>query len=101
MTEAEKAAEMPQIKWIKNDPGKHKWFSDGSRFLVALRVGKNGGPYHWEYAVVITDCDGEGMQLRSGCDDGCYYSDWTWLDFEYFALLEGSIPTDWIDENDC
>ncbi len=84
--------ELPVINWIKNDPKEHQLFTDGSVFLVALRVGKNGGPYNWEMDVVAVDCDGEGMNLKSR-DCGCFYDGWIWSDIEYFALIEGYLPS--------
>lgn len=81
----------PHIDWVKNDKEKHQFFTDGSRFLVALQVGRQGGPYEWEFAIVVTNCDGEGMTLQ--WPEGEYYSDWNWEDFEWFKLLEGEMPT--------
>jgi hypothetical protein len=80
----------PQIEWIKNDPGKHQVFGDGSTFLVALQVGPTGGPYKWDFDVVKANCDGESMYLEDR--EGNAYSTWDWSDFEFFALLEGEIP---------
>lgn len=85
--------DLPSIQWIKNDPKKHTWFTDGSVFLVALRTGKSGGPYTWDFDKVRINAD-ENMSLTiSEC--GCSYDAWSWEDFEYFALLEGSMPTEW------
>lgn len=82
----------PQIKWIKNDPEKHKFFVDGSTFLVALQVSTKSAPPEWDFDVVTTDCDGESMHLRVRDNGDAYYS-WTWDDFEYFHLLGGDMPT--------
>jgi hypothetical protein len=45
----------------------------------------------WEFDVVETDCDGERMTLRYR--DGESYDAWVFDDFEFFALLEGEMPT--------
>jgi hypothetical protein len=87
----------PNINWIKNDPDKHKFFTDGSVFLVALQVRNiKNKTTQWEFDVVRTDCDGEGMHLTQKC--GCSYDDWSWDDFEYFKLLDGNLPTFDIEE---
>ena len=84
----------PQISWVKNDPKKHTVFEDGSTFLVALRVNK-GFKLHWEFDVVKWDCDGEGGHMVHRGANGIYeaYDVWEWEDFEYFYLIEGSMPT--------
>ena len=81
----------PKIKWIKLDSEKHCFFEDGSEFLCALQVKNNKtNEINWEFAIVITSCDGERMELQT--ESGESYDDWTWFDFEYFALLNGSMP---------
>ena len=86
----------PDIKWIKNDPEKHKYFTDGSKFLVAILVGPNGGPYTFDFDVVETNADGEGMDLTYS--SGEPYDAWLWDDFEYFVLLRGEMPRADLDE---
>ena len=86
----------PDIKWVKNNPEKHKYFTDGSEFLVALQVSSNGGPYTWDFDVVQVNCDGEGMDLTYR--GGEPYDAWLWDDFEYFALLDGEMPQADLDE---
>lgn len=82
----------PSITWAENTEEFHNaLFSDGSIFLVALQVGKLGGPYKWDFDVVKANCDGEGMVLEDR--EGNPYDAWQWDDFEYFALLEGEMPT--------
>jgi hypothetical protein len=90
--DAEKQNDLPEIKWIKNDPKKHQWFYDGSVFLVALRTGKTGGPYKWDFETVTVSADGESMSFNQR-ECGCDYSSWSWEDFEYFHVLEGQEPT--------
>ena len=84
--------EFPKVEWIKNDPEKHKFFEDGSVFLVALQV-KNGKTkkVRWEFDVVEIDCDGEGMSLWYRGKSELYDS-WSWEDFSHFCLLEGVMP---------
>lgn len=81
----------PKINWIKLDSRKHSYFNDGSKFLVALQVynGKTKKT-EWEFDIVTTECDGEGMSLKY--EGGDYYDRWTWFDFEYFFLLDGEMP---------
>lgn len=81
----------PQIDWIKNDPAKYTWFEDGSRFLVALVVRNEKTKTElWDFDVVVTDCTGDGMSLKTV--EGESYSSWDWSDFEYFHLIEGTMP---------
>lgn len=87
----------PKIKWIKNSI-KEPWFEDGSKFLIALQVSKKQAVSEWEFAIVETRCDGEGMELFTV--NGDYYSDWTWPDVEYFKLLEGQMPCERRDRHD-
>lgn len=84
--------ELPKIEWIKNDPQKHKFFEEGSVFLVALQV-KNSKTkkVRWEFDVVETDCDGYRMTLYYRGKSEIYDS-WNFEDFEYFYLLEGKMP---------
>lgn len=86
-------SELPQINWVKNDPKLYNTFTDGSVFLVALRV-MNGflGKEYWQFDVVEFDCDGDGASLYYRGKSECYDS-WVWDDFEYFMLLEGRMPT--------
>lgn len=84
---------LPEITWIRNDAQKHQWFQDGSVFLVALRTGKTGGPYTWDFDVVTLNADGESMSLDTR-ECRCSYSNWSWSDFEYFHLIEGVMPTE-------
>jgi hypothetical protein len=91
---------MPAINWIKNDPKKYCNFIDGSVFLVALRVRNNKtNTERWEFDVVEFDCDGESACLYYRGKTEIYGS-WTWNDFEYFMLLEGSMPTGGEIENE-
>lgn len=85
--------ETPHIKWIKNDPKKHAWFQDGSVFLVALRTRIKNGPLTWKYETIRVDCDGDDFTLLTN-ECHCTYDSWQWRDFEYFALLEGEVPTE-------
>jgi hypothetical protein len=83
----------PKIDWVKNDPKQHRYFIDGSKFLVALQVSNNKtGVTKWEFDTVMADCDGESMGLRCPCN-GDTYDAWLWEDFEFFALLGGEMPT--------
>lgn len=86
----------PKINWIKNNPNKHRYFIDGSTFLVAVQVSKNGGTPRWEFNVVRANCDGEGMFLEH--INGESYDDWLWEDLEYFHLIEGNLPVPTIEE---
>ena len=81
-----------KINWIKNDPEKHQWFEDGSVFLVAyvIHIAKTGKTRQ-DYDVVVVSCDGGDFQLN--LRNGEPYDDWTWEDFDYFALIDGNIPT--------
>lgn len=82
---------MGAFEWIKNDPDKYNWFTDGSKFLVALQIRDQKKKItYWDYDVVVTSCDGEGMHLC--CSNGEVYDAWTWPDFEYFVLLDGEMP---------
>lgn len=83
---------LPKIDWIQLDPKRHCWFEDGSRFLVALQVENvRTGKKVWEFDVVVTECDGDGMHLRY--EGGEYYDKWNWFDFEFFYLLDGKMPS--------
>lgn len=93
--------QLPAIKWVKNTPKYHSaMFQDQSVFLVALKTGKTGGPYTWSFDTVKTNCDGEGMTLETP-ECGCAYSAWSWDDFEYFALIDGEMPTPVETEKAC
>lgn len=84
---------LPFIPWVKNDPKKFKFFTDGGVFLVALQVKNNKtGVSRWEFDVVEFDCDVEGASLYYRGKPEAYDS-WAWEDFEFFALLEGDMPT--------
>lgn len=89
--------ELPSINWIKNDPLKFNSFSDGSVFLVAYKVRIDGDPPVWAFDVVEVGCDDERMNLYFR-DKVESYDGWDWECFEYFALLEGDMPT--FDEED-
>ena len=83
---------LPEINWIKNDPEKYCLFVDGSKFLVALQVRNNKTKItKWDFEVVVTNCDGEDMSLMTS--EGEYFSGWQWIDFDYFCLLDGEMPT--------
>jgi len=82
---------LPNIKWIKNEG--FTSFTDGSVFIVALRVEDDKTKtLNWDFDVVEFDCDGEGASLyyRGKFES---YTDWDWDDFEYFALLSGDMPS--------
>lgn len=81
----------PIINWIKMDPSKHNQFSEGDVYLIALRTGKNGGPYTWEIDRVKIFADDGKSSLVYEC--GCSYDSWSWDDVEYFSVVEGSEPT--------
>lgn len=85
----------PKIDWIKNDPEKHKYFESGSVFLVALQV-HTKEKTSWEFDVVQVNCDGDWFCLEYR--GGETYDAWEWSDFEYFHLLEGSLPCEEIYE---
>ena len=87
----------PTMNWVKNDPKKHQWFEDGSEFLVALRVTSKGRA-RWEFDVVRVNCDGEGMSLEYR--EGESYSSWSWSNFEWFMLLDGTMPTERPNDGD-
>jgi hypothetical protein len=90
----EMLGKLPQINWIKNDPEKYKHFTEGSTFLVALKVRRNkDGTEFWDFDVVTCECDDEGVNLMYRGYAREPYDAWTWRDFEYFALLEGKMPT--------
>ena len=83
---------LPEIKWIKNDPKKFNCLEDGSRFLVALQVhSKLTKTTKWEFEVLTVRSDGDWLCLETG--GGETYDSWNWEDFEYFQLLDGSMPT--------
>lgn len=85
---------IPAITWIKNDPEKFNVFEDGSRFLVAIWVTNNKTKKsRWDLDVVRWNCDGESAHLEY--DNGDSYDSWNWEDVEYFALIEGAMPTTW------
>jgi hypothetical protein len=86
-----KDGEAPKIDWVKNDPTKHRVFADGSRFLVALRCGSEEAGYQWEFATVSVQCDEDEFTLLE--PGGDTYDAWNWEDFEYFALLDGEMPS--------
>lgn len=85
------SVDFPVINWVKNDPKKHRYFLDGSSFLVALKVSIKGGPFFWEFHAIQVDCDGENMSLRYRGGDS--FDEWTWDDLEFFHLIEGEMPT--------
>lgn len=84
----------PEINWIKNERGKYKSFTDGSEFLIALKVRNNRTKTErWEFDCVKFDCDGDGASLKYRSEECEYYSSWEWDDFEYFCLLDGEMPS--------
>lgn len=83
----------PKIEWIKNDKKEFNTFEDGSVFLVALQVTNTATKKKaWEFDVIEFDCDGDGASLRYR-GGGDHYDSWEWNDFEYFQLLEGTMPS--------
>ncbi len=84
--------ELPKINWIKMDQEKHRYWTDGSRFLFALQV-KNSvkKTVRWDFETLEISCDYDGVSLKT-CE-GEFYSSWNVEDFEYFYLIEGEMPT--------
>lgn len=80
----------PPIQWIGRDDKLHAYHQDGSRYLIAVEMQWPKGLPQWEFAVVQVNADGN-MTLQFDC--GCSYDTWQWDDVEWFALLDGVMPT--------
>ena len=74
--------------WIRNSSDEHQYFSDGSIFIIAVKL--STGKYDIDIVYVECDEDYFGMFYR---DTGDFYDAWEWDDVEYFILLEGEMPT--------
>lgn len=85
----------PEIKWIKFDENKHKYFQDGDRYLLAFLITDNeSGSEHWEFeSVRVKTYDEEGISLVYD-STGDFYSAFNFNDCEYFHIIEGSEPTE-------
>lgn len=86
----------PEIKWIKFDENKHKYFQDGDRYLLAFLITDNdSGSEQWEYEVVVINCDDESFSLNY--TNGEYFDSWHFSDCDYFHIIEGSEPKETIE----
>ena len=86
--------ENPVLNWIKNDPKKHKYFLDGSEFLVATKVINNvSKKTRWEISAIEAHADWEDEVYFSYVNGGEVWDSWDWDDVEWFVVLEGECPT--------
>ena len=83
----------PEIKWIKFDCNKHKYFQDGDRYLLAFFITNNeSGKEYWEFeSIRIKTYDEERISLLYD-STGDSYSAFNFEDCEYFHIIEGSEP---------
>ena len=85
---------LPVINWIKKEKDKHNFHTDGNRYLIALQVRSMSQPLndvYWDYFIICVTCDGEGAELSY--ENGDIFDAWSWDDVEYFAVLDGEMPT--------
>ncbi len=87
---AEKLQEgFPKLDWVKNDPAKHNWFYDGSRFLIMYtRIGIQ------IFEIVTVNTDGDYFGLTTDDDE---VIDLQWHEVEYFHTLYGEAPVNKAD----
>ena len=76
------AAETADCHWTAREDHP-ELFEDGDQYLVAVRCGKNGGPYYLEYSVIRVHCD-EGY-FRITLDGDLW--DCGWDDVEFYIPM--------------